>query len=521
MPDVRMDIPNVEDDKECLIIRLSGKRPDVDKAQKLLDEQIQQIGVSLENSTDQYITINLKWHGKFFQNQRKLLLDLQQQYGDALIKFPERKTKSDQVLLRGEKSSVEQLQKHIEDLIDTWENTITTTIKIPHRHHGYLLAQRGAYVQPIEKQYNVQIKFPPRSNNEQESSGDDSVRFIGRTNDIEQAIVALEKLVPIEETIDIPNEAHGQLLGRGGAQVQELMGKYPDVQIAFPPLKSSSNSIYLKGLAEQIEGFKHELMGLYEKFVADKEARSFKLRFPIKAENRSLIINRRNPLNALKQKYDVNIQLANVNNQGATITDVEKSNDEQETIPNENPSAASGELEIIITGYENNAIKCRDEILKRIDDFESTITMEIAIDHTVHARIIGSGGQKLQQIMKEYNVNIKFPSNSQSDKVHVIGKDQEHIDACIDHLLILEEDFLQDVPYKKETQNGPKPKQRSSGIQFTQPDALSNNDLNTNEPSKRNKQQKQSAFAIFLVLFSFDYMYIPIYCLNYSLFSIV
>ena len=36
--------------------------------------------------------------------------------------------------------------------------------------------------------------------------------------------------------------------------------------------------------------------------------------------------------------------------------------------------------------------------------------MEIEIDHRIHARIIGSGGQKLQQIMKEYDVEIKFPS---------------------------------------------------------------------------------------------------------------
>jgi hypothetical protein len=53
--------------------------------------------------------------------------------------------------------------------------------------------------------------------------------------------------------------------------------------------------------------------------------------------------------------------------------------------------------------------------------------------------------------MKEYNVEIKFQANNQSGKVHVIGLDQDKIDACIDHLLLLEEDYLQDLPYRPST----------------------------------------------------------------------
>ncbi|CAF5153168.1 unnamed protein product, partial [Rotaria magnacalcarata] len=75
-------------------------------------------------------------------------------------------------------------------------------------------------------------------------------------------------------------------------------------------------------------------------------------------------------------------------------------------------------------------------------------TMEIEIDPRIHSRIIGSGGVKLQQITKEYEVEIKFQAHNQPNKVHVIGLDQDKIDACIDHLLLLEEDFLQDLPHR-------------------------------------------------------------------------
>ncbi|CAF0936588.1 unnamed protein product [Rotaria sordida] len=493
IPDVRIDIPIVDDNKEYLPIRLNGKRIDVDKARKLLDEHIKQLNISLENSVDQYITIDPKWHSRFFLNKRKLLNDLQTQYGDILIKFPERNKNSDQILLRGPKQIIEQVQKRLEELIDTWENTITKEISIPHRHHGYLLAQGGSYIQPIQKEYNVQIKFPPRNNNEQDSSNDDIVRITGRIDDIEKAIIPLEKMIPIELTVDIPYEVHGILLGRGGNQLQTLIKQYPDVQITFPSANSTSHLIHLKGQSEQTESLKNELIQRYEKYLADKQARSYELRFTIKSQYRSLILGyRRRTINNLKQKYDVNIQIL--------------SNDEQQTTSVENSSLTNdnsllNDIEILIIGYEDKTLQCRDEILKLIKDFESTITMEIDIDHRIHARIIGTGGQKLQQIIKDYNVDIKFPTNNQSDKVHVIGTNQENIDACIDHLLILEEDFLEDLPYKKQIQNESttgRGQQQLLNIQQQQQqqqqDLSSTSNSNINKSNKNNN--KQAAFKV-------------------------
>ncbi|CAF3361315.1 unnamed protein product [Rotaria socialis] len=505
MPDVRIDVPAVDDSEEFLHIRLSGKRIDVDKGRKILDEHLNQLRVSLENSIEQHITIDPKWHNRFFMNKRKLLNNLQKKSGDALIKFPERNINSDQILLRGTKQAVEQVRKCLEELIDTWENTTTKEISIPHRHHGYLLAQGGFYIQPIQKQFNVQIKFPPR-NNEQDSPNDDIVRIIGRTDDIEQAVVALEKMIPIETTVDITFEAHGHLRGTGGSQIQTLVEKYPDVKITFPSSNSSSNNIHLKGQAEQVEGFKKELLERYEKYLADKQARSFETRFTIKSEFRSIIIgNRRRRINDLKQKYDVNIQI--LNNQvppsavvpvPPPMTNGEQQHDDQQAIPVDNPSltteSTSSEVEVLIRGYEDKALKCRDEILKLIGDFQSTITMEMDIDHRVHARIIGTGGQKLQQIVKEYNVDIKFPSDNRSNKVHVIGTNQENIDACIDHLSILEEDFLEDLPYKNKTQNDTRSGQQSSNVQQRQQEVPSANNSNTNKSTKNN--DKQTAFKV-------------------------
>jgi rRNA processing protein Krr1/Pno1 len=514
MPDLRLEIPSLEENQDSSNLRLSGKKTDVDKARKILDENIAQLNISLENSVEQYITIDPKWHNRFFLNKRKLLNELQQQYGVMVIKLPERNTNSDQVQLRGPKQTVERVQKRLEQLIDTWENTITKEMTIPHRHYGYLLAQGGSYIQPIQKEYNVQIKFPPR-NNEQDTSNDDNVRIIGRSDDIEKAIVALEKMIPMETTLDIPYEAHGLLAGRGGSQLQTLITQYPDVQITFPALNSTSNIIHLKGQPDQVEGLKKDLLERYEKYQADKEARSYEVRLIIKPEYRSLITGfRRRKLNNFKQKHDVNIQIFNSQTPSSAVVPTPTASnditqpqhdDQQETPQEENPtlsteSSALNDVEILITGYEANALACRDEILKLIQEFESTITMEIDIDRRIHARIIGTGGQKLQQVMKEYEVEVKFPPNNQSDKVHVIGTNQEKIDACIDHLLILEEDFLQDIPLKQQANSQTQPDstfgQQLLNTQHRQQEVPSANHSNVIKSTKNTKQQRQAPFQV-------------------------
>jgi hypothetical protein len=119
--------------------------------------------------------------------------------------------------------------------------------------------------------------------------------------------------------------------------------------------------------------------------------------------------------------------------------------------------------------------------------------MEIEIDPRIHARIIGSGGSKLQQIMKEYQVDIKF----QTDKVHVIGLDQNKIDACIDHLLVLEEDFLQDLPHRPviNTQNSNEGThgQQLTNTQQQEVPIVTNVKINKNKPTRQAPFQVKNA----------------------------
>ncbi|CAF0851685.1 unnamed protein product [Didymodactylos carnosus] len=422
--DVRIDIP--PDDQDSELIKISGKKLDVEKAKKMIETTIQQLNANIENSIDDTITIDRKWHSKFFMRNRELLLDLQRQYGGVNIKFPERNTQNDQIQLHGTKEAIEGVKKRLNELIDTWESTVTCEMLIPQKHYGYLLAQGGYYIQPIQKEHNVQIKFParrqPQDDQQQETdSQQDLVKFIGRKENVDKAMIDVEKLIPVEDTVEIPHESHNQLIGRQGTNIQTLREQYPDVQISFPPIDSDSNKINLFGPREPLELVKKYLLERYEKYR--------EIRFYIKPEYRSLIIGQRGrTVNGLRTKYDVNIRVPQ--------------NDVQPEGEN------NSENDVVIQGNEDKINACRDEIMTIIKDAESKITMSIDIDPRVHARIIGTGGSKLQQIQKDYNVDIRF-SQSNNATVYISGKDQDKIDECIDHLLVLEEDYVGDIPFRQ------------------------------------------------------------------------
>ena len=88
--------------------------------------------------------------------------------------------------------------------------------------------------------------------------------------------------------------------------------------------------------------------------------------------------------------------------------------------------------EITITGLEENAEAAKNEILKIVGQYESMI--------------IGRGGKSIRNSMEEYKVDIRLPRAGDEDPTLVVVSGNQ--DACqdgIDHLQIMEEDFIQEA----------------------------------------------------------------------------
>ena len=72
---------------------------------------------------------------------------------------------------------------------------------------------------------------------------------------------------------------------------------------------------------------------------------------------------------------------------------------------------------------------------------EDQVTLEVSINHEIHSRIIGGKGRTVRKLMEQFKADIRFPRGENPDLVLVTGS-QENCEACIEHLLTLEEEYV-------------------------------------------------------------------------------
>uniref|UniRef100_A0A914XKF7 K Homology domain-containing protein n=1 Tax=Plectus sambesii TaxID=2011161 RepID=A0A914XKF7_9BILA len=430
-PDVRILFPR-ESDKDQETIHLIGRKEEVAQIKKHLEELILHLNEIVEVTTD----VPAKWHKHFVARGANVLREIQDQNGGVSISFPRQNAQDTKVSIKGSKDCVEGAKQRIAEIVADLEAQITIKADIPAEYHRTLLGNRGQKVQDICAKYNVQIKFPDRETreaggNHEEASGDgpsvlNTVSISGRLENCESARTALQACIPITEVAEVPFEFHGNLIGRSGETVRALMQNY-DVSISIPPADQQLNEIKISGQAESVKDAIAEIGRRVDEFklgAKDRELRMFQLTVQVPPEyHQRLIGPRGQKINQMRAKHDVQISIP-------------KQAEGEE--PNEN---------VVITGYEENAHKCKAEIEEMVNELKNLFVQEITLDARIHPRLIGAKGRSIRKVMDDYHVDIRFPRSTDPDPnlVTVTGKDEDSVYNCIDHLRELEEEFSQDI----------------------------------------------------------------------------
>ncbi|KAJ8978692.1 hypothetical protein NQ317_004220 [Molorchus minor] len=196
-----------------------------------------------------------------------------------------------------------------------------------------------------------------------------------------------------------------------------------DVHIVLSPPDIKEDIIKITGTSSNVQRAKEALLERVKDLEADRkdrELRSYMLKIEVKPDYHPKIIGRK----------------------GAIITKIRRDHDVQINFPKKGDPE---EHIITITGYEENAHRAKDDIMKIVNELEDLYKEEISIDARVHSRLIGARGRSIRKIMEDYNVDIKFPRNEDNDPNLVITTGQEdNVIEAKDYLLNLEEEFLQD-----------------------------------------------------------------------------
>lgn len=416
------------DDKDKEVITIIGKKEAVETAKAQLETIIKEVN----NNTEGEMDVDPKYHKHFVAKRGEVINKISEECGGVTISFP-RSTEPDstRVTLKGPKEGIEAAKQRIVEIVGDLEAMVTIECIIAQRHHRSVMGKRGAKVQAITHDFDVQVKFPERkgdTNGEIVNGGDtsgDIIRISGKLEKCEAAKQALIDLVPITEEIDVPFDLHRSIIGKRGDDVRELMNRY-DVHIELSPQDQKLDVIKVSGAAQNVRDAKAAIADRVkelEKDREDRELRSFELKIQVEPEYHPKIIGRR----------------------GAIINKIRTTHGVQISFPRKE-DASEDQSTIRIQGYEDSAKSARDEILKIVGDFNDMVKEIVPLDARIHSRIIGQRGRHVRQIMEDYRVDIKFPREGDADmnQVTVMGK-EEDVEQCKDHLMNLEEEYMQDV----------------------------------------------------------------------------
>ncbi|XP_013874953.1 vigilin [Austrofundulus limnaeus] len=425
------------DDTEQELITIVGKEEAVRQAQRELESLVKNLDDIVEDSME----VDVRHHRHFVCRRGQVLRELAEEYGGVAVSFPRTGSNSQRVTLKGAKDCVEAAKKRIQEIVEDLESQVSVEVAIPQRYHRAIMGPKGCRIQHLTREHEVQIKFPERDDSAsgQEASpqenGDaspeaefvprrcDIITISGRAERCELAKAALLALVPITEDVEASYDLHRYIIGQKGSGIRKMMEEY-EVNIWVPQPEKQLDVIKVTGLAANVERAKQGLLERVKELQAEQEdraLRSFKVTMSVDPKFHPKIIGRKGAvISQIRKEHDVSIQFPD-------------KGDEQQDL-------------IVISGYERNVEEARQSIQQLVAELQEMVSQDVHLDPRTHARIIGARGKAIRKLMEEFKVDIRFPQpgSDEPDKVTVTGL-PDTVDAAIDHLLNLEEEYLLSV----------------------------------------------------------------------------
>lgn len=442
-----------EKDEDKEVITIIGKKDAVEKAKAELESTIKEI----DKITESEMIVKPQHHKHFVARRGEVLHRITEECGGVMISFPRPGVSSDRVVLKGAKDCIEAAKQRIEEIVADLEAQVTIDCIIPQKHHRTVMGAKGSKVQAITSEHDVLIKFPDKdtqdySYEDGQMNGNadennpkpcDIIKITGKEPNCLAAKQALLDLVPVTIEVDVPFDFHRSIIGQKGRDVRELMDKY-DVHIILSPADQKLDKIKITGTPANVENAKAAIEERCKELEAerrDRAARSYELKIDVDPEFHPKIIGRR----------------------GNVITKIRNDHGVQITFPKQgDPESRT----ITITGYEEKAKAAKEDIMKIVNELNEMVKEEVILDSRVHSRLIGARGRNIRKIMEEYKVDIKFPrSDDPNPNLVIIMGAEDNVLEAKDHLLNLEEEYLEDVTeaesyrpssiFNREETNGP------------------------------------------------------------------
>ncbi|XP_009477569.2 vigilin isoform X3 [Pelecanus crispus] len=442
------------DNEKSNLIRIEGDPQGVQQAKKELLE----LASRMENERTKDLIIEQKFHRTIIGQKGERIREIREKFPEVIINFPDPAHKSDIVQLRGPKNEVEKCTKYMQKMVaDLVENSFSISVPIFKQFHKNIIGKGGANIKKIREESNTKIDLPA------ENSNSETIVITGKRANCEAArhrILAIQKeLANITEVeVSIPSKLHNSLIGAKGRFIRSIMEECGGVHIHFPTEGSGSDTVTIRGPAQDVEKAKKQLLHLaeekqtksytvdlrakpeYHKFLIGKGGGNIRkvrdntgarIIFPTSEDKDQELITIMGTEEAVKEaQKELEALIKNLDNvvEDSMVVDpkhhrhfvirrgqvLREIADEYGGVMVSFPRSGTQSDKVTLKGAKDCVEAAKKRIQEIIEDLEAQVTIECTIPQKFHRSIMGPKGSRIQQITRDYGVQIKFPDREEN-----------------------------------------------------------------------------------------------------------
>uniref|UniRef100_A0A8C3U2J8 Vigilin n=1 Tax=Catharus ustulatus TaxID=91951 RepID=A0A8C3U2J8_CATUS len=454
------------DNEKSNLIRIEGDPQGVQQAKKELLE----LASRMENERTKDLIIEQKFHRTIIGQKGERIREIREKFPEVIINFPDPAHKSDIVQLRGPKNEVEKCTKYMQKMVaDLVENSFSISVPIFKQFHKNIIGKGGANIKKIREESNTKIDLPA------ENSNSETIVITGKRANCEAArhrILAIQKeLANITEVeVSIPSKLHNSLIGAKGRFIRSIMEECGGVHIHFPTEGSGSDTVTIRGPAQDVEKAKKQLLHLaeekqtksytvdlrakpeYHKFLIGKGGGNIRkvrdntgarIIFPTSEDKDQELITIMGTEEAVKEaQKELEALIKNLDNvvEDSMVVDpkhhrhfvirrgqvLREIADEYGGVMVSFPRSGTQSDKVTLKGAKDCVEAAKKRIQEIIEDLEAQVTIECTIPQKFHRSIMGPKGSRIQQITRDYGVQIKFPDREENPGIPVDPAVQEN-----------------------------------------------------------------------------------------------
>ncbi|KAK0617381.1 hypothetical protein B0T14DRAFT_435770 [Immersiella caudata] len=382
------------------------------------------------------------------------VLDELRQSTGAKIDIPGTRDSPDglvEIQIKGTKAEVTAAKKILEEKKAVFDDTVTKNIEVDRKYHKALIGSGGSNLRDIvvkaggsddRRELARAVQFP-----KQDTDGN-TIKIEGRSDVVEKIIAQITDFVSqresqVTEIIDVPQEKHRSLIGRGGETKKSLAAQFK-VSIDIPRQGSGQTSVKIVGQEADVAKAKAHIASL----VKEQEGETVQVPRAL----HHAVANNGQFFRRLKSDHQVTVDHAGqpIPSKPAPAAvrvaagalplitdDADTAEDAHSWNIVENTSTEEGDIPWVLRGSTENIEKVKKAIDAALEQAKKQNATGYLIlpDPKTYRYVIGQGGSKVNTIRKQSGCKITVPRDqAQGEAIEVVGT-KEGVEKAKDLIL--------------------------------------------------------------------------------------